>query len=93
MAKLKQGEQPRRARIQVQMSEQVHSTLDALALETGLPRVVLGGMALSIGVVSLKNAVEAARSGDPMAAAPQFLAEVSAVLAGYQLEGDDEAET
>lgn len=81
-------ERTRPARIQVQMAPDVDSTLDALAVETGLSRVLLGSMALSIGVVSLKSAVEAAKSGDPMAAAPGFLARVSAVLAGYQLEED-----
>lgn len=83
----------RDARIQVRMAASVDQELEALAQETGMSKVLLGSMALSIGVVSLKHAVEAAKSGDPMVAAPRFLAEVSSVLAGYQLEGDDEAET
>lgn len=92
MPKLKQGERVRPARIQVQLADDVAAELQALSVETGLPRVLLGSMALSIGVVGIRGALEAARAGDPMAAVPGFQAGLSAVLAGYKLEGEDEAE-
>lgn len=88
----KQEGQTRPARIQVQMSEDVAAQLQSLSVETGLPRVLLGSMALSIGVVSIRSALEAAKSGDAMAQVPGFQAGLSSVLAGYKLEGDDEVE-
>ena len=82
----------RDARIQVRMSADVDSALEALVAETGLSRVLLGSMALSIGVVSIRSALEAAKSGDAMAQVPGFQAGLSAVLAGYNTEREDEAE-
>jgi hypothetical protein len=84
----KQEGQTRPARIQVQLAEDVAAQLQALSVETGLPRVLLGSMALSIGVVSIRSALEAAKSGDAMAQVPEFQEALSVVLAGYNTEGD-----
>jgi hypothetical protein len=84
----KQEGQTRPARIQVQMGEDVAAQLQALSVETGLPRVLLGSMALSIGVVGIRSALEAAKSGNVAAQVPEFQEALSAVLAGYNTEVD-----
>lgn len=81
-------EATRPARIQVQLAEDVAAQLQALAVETGLPRVLLGSMALSIGVVSIRSALEAAKAGDPMVAVPGFQAGLSVALAAFQEEAN-----
>lgn len=89
MPKLSAGERARAARIQVQMSDEMSAKLDRLMAETGLTRVAIGALALTIGVTAIEGAIEAARSGSVSAAVPGFQAELARVLAGFRDGGGE----
>lgn len=89
MPKVLPGDHKRTARLQVNMSDEVSAKLDKLVAETGLTRVIVGALALSVGVTAIEGALEAIKAGNVAAAVPGFQAEIARALAGFRDEVDE----